>query len=146
MNRIQIVPVLVAVALAVASCGGGSSNGNASNSTSSAGGNGNGQRPARPQLTDSQVACLKQQGVTPPGQGGGQPGGGAPGGGAPGGGAPGGGNGGGQLTDQQRQQFQQRRQKMTAAFEKCNIPVPQFGGGNGPGPGAGQPQNGGSSQ
>jgi hypothetical protein len=128
-NRISIVPALVVVVLAVASCGGGASSGSSSSTPTGA----SGQRPARPQLTASQTSCLKQQGVTPPGQGnGGRPFGGN--------GAP----GGGQLTDQQRQQLQQRRQKMLAAFQKCGIQAPQFGGGNGQG--APQPQNGGSSQ
>jgi Spy/CpxP family protein refolding chaperone len=139
MKRTLIVPLLVAVALAAASCGGGSGNDSSSGSgaagagsNSSAGNGGNGQRPGRPQLTDSQLSCLEQQGVTLPGQGNGGP--------------PGGGNGapGEQLTDEQRQQLQQRREKMTAAFEKCGIPAPQFGRSNGQG--SGQPQNGGSSQ
>ena len=129
MKRILIVPVLVAVALAAASCGGDAgSSGSGASSESSAG---NGQRPGRPQLTDSQLSCLEQQGVTMPGQGNG----------GPGGGRPGGGNGAGdELTDQQRQELQQRREKMTAAFEKCGIAAPQFGGGTG------QPRNGGGSQ
>jgi hypothetical protein len=133
-----IVPVLVAAALAAASCGGGSGSSSSSGaagagsssstgnggSGSSTGNGGSGQRPARPQLTAAQLSCLKQQGVTMPGQGSGtSPGGGPPGGGngAPGGGgngAPGG-----------SQQFQQRRQKMAAAFQKCGVPAPQFGGG-----------------
>lgn len=137
-KRILIAPIVVAVALAAASCGGGS--GSSGSGAAGAGSNSstaNGQRPGRPQLTDSQTACLEQQGVTAPGGGnGGQ-------GGRP----PGGGNGtpyGDQLTDEQRQQMQERRQKMIAAFEKCGIPAPQFGGGNGQG--AGQPPSGGGSQ
>jgi hypothetical protein len=138
MNRIPIVPVLVAVALAAASCGGGSGSGSSSgsgaagaSSNSSTGNGGYGQRPARPQLTASQTSCLKQQGVTPPGQGNGGP----PGGGN---GAPGGGNGAPAGAQQQR------RQKMVDAFKKCGIQAPQFGGGNGRRPG--QAPSGGTSQ
>jgi hypothetical protein len=121
-KRSSVVP-LVLVALATASCGGGSA------STGSTGTGANTQRPGRPQLSASQISCLKTHGLTMPGQGPGAPGGG-------GNGAPE-----GQPSDQQRLQ---RRQKMIAAFQKCGIQAPRFGGADGGRPG--QPQSGGSSQ
>ncbi|HEX4720041.1 MAG TPA: hypothetical protein VH300_16060 [Thermoleophilaceae bacterium] len=105
--RVTARTAVVLTAAALAGCGGGAS----SNSTgTSAAAQGRAAGGLFAQLTTSQRECLQKAGLTQP-PAGGRPRSGTRGGGRPP--SPGGG-----------QQFQARRQKMQAAFQKCGIKLP----------------------
>jgi hypothetical protein len=109
----SVLAVAAVLTLGVAACGG--------NDDSSGGSGAAGPRRGI-QLTAQQRSCLKAQGVDF-GQRRNRGGSGQP----------------PQLTDKQRKQFAEQRQKMQAAFEKCGIQAPRFGQG-GPPPGQGDGQ------
>ena len=114
-----VLPLAAATAAALAGCGGEDST---ATQTPAAG------QQRDPALTAAQQSCLQEQGLSFP-QGGGAP---------PGGGMPPSGGDRPELTAKQRRQFEQRRQAMAAAFERCGIEPPAGGPGGGAPPGGTQ--------